>query len=290
MQKTATDAAGLLNLINRTLELPTLPEVLLRMNEVMANSKSSVDDVARVIATDPAVAANILRLVNSAYYGLQVRVSTVSLAVSVMGFAMTSKIALKAAVFSRFAKRGSAVAGFDPEGFWRHSIFSAVAARTIGRESERFANADPEDLYTCGLLHDIGKILLFEKMPERYAEVLGDVERTGRPETEAERDVLGFTHAEAGSVLAIKWSLPEDLAIAIRYHHAPDKDTYRKSLSHLIHLADHLAWSASFPSTRVARTATLEPSAYDELGIDPARVEELLPQIHEDFEATGLPW
>jgi putative nucleotidyltransferase with HDIG domain len=290
MQHTATDAAGLLDLVNRTLELPTLPEVLLRLNEVMANPGSSVDDVARVISTDPAVATNILRLVNSAYYGLRIRVATVSLAVSVMGFQMTSKIALKAAVFSRFAKRGTGDGHFDPEAFWRHSIFTAVAARTIGRESERFAQADHEDLYTCGLLHDIGKILLYEKVPDRYAQVLAQAARTGRPEVEVEREALGFGHAEAGSVLAIKWSLPEDLAIAIRYHHAPGRDTYHRSLSHLIHLADHLAWSASFPSTRVPRSPLLDHAVYEGIGIDPLRVEELLPQIHEDFEATGLPW
>lgn len=290
MTSSTSRATDLLNLVNRTLELPTLPEVLLRLNEVMADPESSVDDVARVISADPAVATNILRLVNSAYYGLRVRVSTVSLAVSIMGFAMTGKVALKAAVFSRFAKKVGGFEHFDPESFWRHSIFTGVAARTLGGHCGRFSTMHAEDLYICGLLHDIGKILLFEKLPDRYAGLLADAAATGRSEIETEAEVLGFSHSDVGAVLAIKWSLPEDLAIAIRYHHGPGKDEFHRALSSLIHLADHLAWSAGFPSTRVPSTTRLDATIYDDVGLDPRDVEGLLPQIVEDYEAMGLPW
>lgn len=290
MAPSTSHAANLLNLVNKTLELPTLPEVLLKLNEVMTDPQSSVDDVARVISADPAVATNILRLVNSAYYGLQVRVSTVSLAVSIMGFAMTRKVALKAAVFSRFARKTGGFEHFDPESFWRHSIFTGVAARTLGSQCGRFGSTHNEDLYICGLLHDIGKILLFEKLPDRYAELLAAAAASGRSETAIETEVLGFTHSDVGSVLAIKWSLPQDLAIAIRYHHAPGKDEFHRALSSLVHLADHLAWSAGFPSTKVPSTARLDASIYDDVGLDPRAVEDLLPQIVEDFEAVGLPW
>lgn len=105
MSETPGKTSNILNLVNKTLELPTLPEVLIKLNSMIADPDSSVDDVGKVIATDPAVATNILRIVNSAYYGLQVRVSSVSLAVSIMGFAMTKKVALKAAVFSMFANK-----------------------------------------------------------------------------------------------------------------------------------------------------------------------------------------
>jgi len=140
------------------------------------------------------------------------------------------------------------------------------------------------------LLHDIGKILLFEKLPERYAELLGLAASTGRSETDTETEMLGFSHSDVGSVLAIKWSLPEDLAVGIRYHHQPGQDQFHRALSSLIHLADHLAWSAGFPSTKVPSTARLDASIYDDVGLDPRDVEDLLPQIREDYEAVGLPW
>ena len=91
----AAGQTNILGLVNNTIELPTMPEVLLKLNDVMSNPETSADDVAKVVAKDPAVATNILRIVNSAYYGLQVRVSSVTLAVSVMGFNMTKKVALK---------------------------------------------------------------------------------------------------------------------------------------------------------------------------------------------------
>ena len=286
----ATKSTSILSLVNKTVELPTMPEVLVKLNEVMANPDSSADDVAKVIAADPSVATNVLRLVNSAYYGLQVRVSSINLAVSIMGFNMTRKVALKAAVFSVFGKNHEKLGNFDPLAFWRHSIYTGVAARVLGSESPRFAGNHAEDLYICGLLHDIGKIILLENAPKRYLPVLEAAAQTGRVETEVEQQMLGFTHADVGSVLAIKWFLPEDLTIAIRYHHAPTKDPFHKSLSALIHLADHLAWSAGRPSTLATPGPQLAPEVYEQVGLDPAAVENLQPQIDEDYEATGSPW
>ena len=91
-------------------------------------------------------------------------------------------------------------------------------------------------------------------------------------------------------MLAIKWFLPEDLTIAIRYHHTPANDPFHQSLSSLIHLADHLAWSAGNPSTLGPRLPELDLEVYGHIGLEPQQVEELLPQITEDFEAIGLPW
>lgn len=294
MPEVSGNTSSILNLVNKTLELPTLPEVLVKLNSIIADPDSSADDVAKVISSDPAVSTNILRIVNSAYYGLQVRVSSVSLAVSIMGFAMTKKVALKAAVFSRFAKKrapqGSTPEHFDPSVFWRHSIFSGIAARALGQASSRFARSNSEDLYICGLLHDIGKIILLENCEEQYAKVLKAVAKTGHSEVEVENEMLGFNHADVGSVLAIKWFLPEDLTIAIRYHHAPSKDPFHKSLSSLIHLADRVAWNAGKPSTKGLREPQLDLEVYDQVGLDPEQVEALLPQIQEDFSATEMPW
>jgi len=131
----AGQSTNILSLVNNTIELPTMPQVLVRLNEVMSNPEASGDDVAAIVMKDPAVATNLLRIVNSAYYGLQVRVSAVSLAISVMGFNMTKKVALKAAVFSVFGRQREKARHFDAVGFWKHAIFSAVAARALGGKS-----------------------------------------------------------------------------------------------------------------------------------------------------------
>ncbi|MCA8966895.1 MAG: HDOD domain-containing protein [Planctomycetes bacterium] len=290
MAQSTGPSTNILGLVNNTIELPTMPEVLVRLNEVMSNADSSAEDVASVVQRDPAVATNILRIVNSAYYGLQVRVSSVSLAISVMGFNMTKKIALKAAVFSVFGKRREKIQHFDPQAFWKHAVFAGIAARTLGSSSSAFAEVHAEDLYIAGLLHDIGKIILMEKAAPRYLAVLRKAAAEGRPDIEVEQEELGFTHADVGSVLAIKWFLPEDLAIAIRYHHRPSSDPFHRSLSSLIHVADQLAWRAGKPSTVGTHLASLDNEAYGQIGLDLDRVEELLPRIQEDFAASELPW
>jgi len=291
MTEGVADSSSILKLVNKTLELPTLPEVLIKLNQIIAEPESTADDVAKVISTDPAVSTNILRIVNSAYYGLQVRVSSINLAVSIMGFSMTKKVALKAAVFSMFARRKeNKCKHFDPAGFWKHSIFTGVAAKVLGAESQRFRDHHGEDLYICGLLHDIGKIILLENEEQRYSQVLEQAAQSGRPELDVETEVLGYNHADVGSVLAIKWFLPEDLTIAIRYHHAPGKDPFQKSLSSLIHLADRLAWNSTYPSTVDMKTPELDIEVYDRICLDPQAVEALLPQVHEDFDHTDMPW
>lgn len=290
MSQATGQPTNILSLVNDTIELPTMPEVLLRLNEVMANPDASAEDVAKVVTRDPAVATNLLRIVNSAYYGLQVRVSSVSLAVSVMGFSMTKKVALKAAVFSVFGRKRDKLSHFDPLVFWRHSILTGTAARTLGSISPVFADSHAEDLYICGLLHDIGKIIMLEKASAKYLPMLAKSAQLHRAELDVEQEEFGFTHADVGSVLAIKWFLPEDLTIAIRYHHSPSRDPFHRSLSSLIHLADHLAWSAGNPSTVGTPKPPIEHEVYDQVGLDPRRVEDLLPQIQDDFAAAEMPW
>ncbi len=293
MSDTAAKSNNILSLINKTLELPTLPEVLTKLNQVIADPESSVDDVAKVISTDPAVATNILRIVNSAYYGLQVRVSSVNLAVSIMGFSVTKKVATKAAVFSLFDKKKKKLVelpNFALADFWMHSIFTGIVARVLGSKSDVFTDSHGEDLYICGLLHDIGKIILLENEPESYGKVLAKAAEAGRAEVEYETELMGFSHADVGSVLAIKWFLPEDLTIAIRYHHSPSKDPFHRSLSSLIHLADRVAWDQGMPSVQGLPVAALDDQVWEQVGLTVEQVAEHLPEIQEEFNSTEMPW
>ncbi len=282
---------SILDLINRTLELPTLPDVLVKLNEVMNDPESSAEEVANVISLDPAVSTNILRIVNSAYYGLQVRVGSVNLAVSIMGFNMTRKVALKAAVFSVFAKKSNKkVPNFDPNTFWQHSIYTGILARTIGHSSQKFTGLHPEDLYICGLLHDIGKIILVENAPENFNEILRVGLEENRNLLELEQEILGFTHADVGSVLAIKWFLPEDLTIAIRYHHCPDRDPFNKTLSSLVALSDALAAKNGKPALSKARYEDPDPELYEIVGVQEEDLGALIEKANEEYARSEIGW
>lgn len=280
----------LASLVQGTVGLPTLPEVVGKLNKLLEGDGASAADVAKVLQSDPAVAANMLRMVNSAHYGLVVRIASIPLAVSVLGFATTRRVALRAAVFTAFASRRERLPHFDPSEFWRHSIFVGLAARTIAATSPTFIDVHPEDAYMAGLLHDVGKILLVEKCGARYDAALQRGAAGGVPDCEVERAEFGFSHGEIGSVLAHKWSLPEDLAEAIRYHHAPQRSAAYKSLASLVHLADRLAWLAAMPST----VGTVPPptcnEAYEHVGLPADLVDELLPAVRVAFADAEMPW
>ncbi len=283
----AVHGPGILEVVNKTLKLPTIPTVLLKLNEVVNDPDSSAEDVAKVISCDPSITTNILRIVNSAYYGLQVRVSSINLAVSIMGFNMTKKVALKAAIFSVFGKKKDAVAHFDPEHFWTHSIYCGVAAKVLAGESPYFSGIHPEDIYIAGLLHDIGKIILFENAPEPFLEALDSSARQGIPTSAAEEEVLGFTHSDVGSVLAIKWFLPEDLTIAVRYHHNPVKDPFSKSLASLVHLADWLAWKEGKVSAPKVPPPQIQELVYEKTGLEPDQIDDLAEKVRQEFSKVG---
>ena len=291
MPQADSKATSILELVSQTVELPTIPTVLVRLNEVTADPDTTASDVANVIAADPAVAANILRIVNSAYYGLKVRVSSVSLAVSIMGFHMTKKVALKAAVFSVFArKKDTLTRHFDPEKFWRHSIYTGVAARVLAEASEEFQDVHPEDAYVAGLLHDIGKIILMENRSQDFAAILDAAAAGHVHAVDKEQERLGFTHADVGSVLAIKWFLPEDLTVAIRYHHNPKKDPFHRSLSSLIHLADSIAWEASFPSMQGIAPPPLLKECLGQIGLTQEQVKTLRAKIDAQYAENESVW
>ena len=286
----AAATTDVVKLVQSTVELPTMPIVLARLGHVLAREDSSAGDVAKVLQSDPAIAANILRIVNSAYYGLRVRVSSIPLAVSVLGFATTRRVALRAAVFTVFAQRREPIAQFDPVAFWKHAVFTGVAARALASVAHPFAEMHPEDAYMAGLLHDLGKIVLLEKRTLHYLEALRRAAAAGCPDAEAEKAVFGFTHADVGAVLALKWSLPEDLTAAIRYHHAPSRDPVHRPLSSLVHLADRLAWQANLPSTVGTKPAPLDESVHASVGLSADVVAATLPTLLGEFAEAEMPW
>ncbi len=284
-------APSIVDLINRTCSLPTLPDVLLKLNEVMADPEASADEVAQVISLDPSIATNILRIVNSAYYGLQVRVSSVNLAVSIMGFNMTRKVALKAAVFTQFSNRDACtVPHFDLSQFWRHSIYTGVAARTLGQATDALAGTHPEDLYICGLLHDIGKVILLESAREPFGDAIAASVRDQRSLQAVEQEVFGYTHADVGSVLAIQWFLPEELTIAIRYHHEPESDPFYKTLSTLVGVADASASARGHGAIEGELVPSVSEAALATIGLGQDDVDNLLDEADAEFAANGTPW
>jgi len=226
--------------IPRIRELPTLPQIVLRIMDTINNPNSSAVDLGELVATDQSLSATLLRVVNSAYHGFSRRVTSISQAIVLLGFAEVRKLALAAKTFESLGLGGNME---RRQRLWRHAFATAMAAEMIGKQGV----GRNQGFFEAGLLHDIGRVameLLFGETFEQSVALLQ--ERNAVDLCEVEREVFGFDHAQFGGALAEHWSLPPTLREAIQRHHAPHLAKLEPGLAHLTALANWLANSAGF--------------------------------------------
>lgn len=223
-------------------QLPSLPVIVTRLIQVVNNPESSADDAAKLIEKDPALTSKMIRLANSAFYGIPRSISSVSSAVVILGFNTIRSLVLSASVMKLFA--GSQQVALDKEKFWRHSISTAMAAKIIVRHFINVRMMDPESAFCAGILHDIGKLIFNEYMSNEYAEVVAFAETNNISLLDSETKVLGINHAAIGKVISDKWALPLDLEYTLVYHHEPVAANHLNELVATINYADLIAHEA----------------------------------------------
>lgn len=237
-----TTSTELEELIDSTVNIPTIPATLLEINRVVASPQGSAKEAAGVIEKDPAIGAKVLRLVNSSVYAPKSPVSSISLACSILGLRVLKNLVVQATVMEEF-KGVAALRDFDPKQLWDHSFKTAVAARMIAARA-RHVGLDKEDAYTCGLIHDVGKMILLESRPQQFAEAVAFAKTQGLPLAKAEAQMFGFTHAHVGGLLAQRWKLAADLQAAVMYHHSPATQAEQWTKGFLIAAANTMAHRA----------------------------------------------
>ena len=222
------------DIVERVEKITPVSGTLARLLEVVENPDSSVSDVVEVIQYDPAITGELLKLCNSAAFGLARKVHSVHEAVCYLG---TRKVMqLVVAIYGNAVLSGEQRGyGLEPGILWKHSVAVALAASHLAHQTM------PEEggvAFTAGLLHDIGKVVLNEYVGREFAEIVRRVSEQGLSFAEAESQVLGFSHAEIGARLAERWSLPEPLVRAIRWHHEPQALDPPDVLVDTVYLAD----------------------------------------------------
>ena len=227
-------------IISNTASLPAMPEVMIKVQQMIKHPGTSPAQLAKIIETDPAIVAGILKVANSAYYGFRGKVSTIRHASALFG---TRRMAELITAISAGGVLGKAMDGYGLKAgdMWRHSI---AVARTAGEIAAAVGSDAPDSAYMAGLLHDMGKIILDPYVRER--KVLFDHYHSTHPERpvqDAERDILGFDHAVIAALLCENWNLPRSISFGIRHHHQPSSAGDHQ-LSHIVHLADYLTIKA----------------------------------------------
>jgi len=266
--------------------LVTLPDVYLRINQLVENPNSSTDDIAKTVSQDPSFTVRLLRVANSPFYRASSTIDTVFKAVTIIGTAQIRSLALSMSVARSFAGLPNDLVSMD--NFWRHSLLCALAARHLAKEAGR---CDPEALFTAGLLHDIGELVIFNRMPEQAKDALLRVldSQDELPIHEAERQTMGFDHAEVGGALARRWQLPPLLVEGIAYHHdIGDAAQYPRQTA-LVHIANIVALMAELDTHDLNDAPPIDPRAWEAVGLTSDVVEPVIRDIQAEIvEAESL--
>lgn len=233
------------DLVNNASELVSLPEVSLRVNEMANDPDSTADDMGKVISQDPALVARMLKIANSAYYGLSTEVDTITRAIAILGTNKIRDLVLSTAASDAF--NGIPNDLITMQDFWHHSLYCGLLAQILAKKSKKIKT---ESIFIAGLLHDIGQLIMFNQLPEKSHEtILLLMEGTEEMETyEAERHIFGFDHMQVGAELIKNWKLAPVLQECVGFHHEPQKAKNFLAEVALINIANAVAVMADFDS------------------------------------------
>ncbi len=203
-------------IINGIDDLLSLPDVVLRANELLDSDAASAQEIGSVISLDPGLSARLLKLVNSAFYGFPGQIDTISRAVTMIGTNELQSLILATTATNTF--NNIAAEHVDMNSFWHRSVFCGLLAKKIYSRNNK---SKGEALFLIGLLHDIGKLILFAQRPVEAAAIISSAANSQRTLADIENEILGFPTAHLGAELLKSWRLPEPLWVAIRHQHRP---------------------------------------------------------------------
>ncbi|GAB6039549.1 HDOD domain-containing protein [Endothiovibrio diazotrophicus] len=265
-------------------ELVSLPEVFIRVNQAVDDPRGSAAQVGEIIAQDPGLTARLLRLANSPLYALTATVDTVARAVTVLGTQQIRALVLATSVTDTFEGLPNELVSM--KNFWNHSLLCALCARALSRQARK---GQPEVMFTAGLLHDIGELVIFSRLPELARKVL--LLTLDSPEElaihQAEQRVLGFDHGDVGGELAHLWQLPPILEECIRHHHAVERAEAFQAETALVHIANIAAQMAELKTLDPEQAPPISAAAWKLSGLDRAAVETAVTEAMEGIDEAS---
>lgn len=278
--------------IEQCSELPTIPDVAIKVNQLISNPKSSASDLAKIIASDPALSTKVLRVVNSALYGLRQPVNSTNQAIVILGYKALRELVLGVSIYTALPK-----GKINHELFWRQSIATAAVCRHLAKRLN--LPGDSEIYFTAGLLHEIGMIVLVHHLPEMFEKAIACFEMPQFENIsiyEAERHAFGSDHGFIGSVLLEKWGLDQKLIDVLRYYARPmevphhGQEMRRILMPALIHVADILARiMLPGPSGRKLPTVSSEGfELLEKLRLNLEELPDILEKSHEEYSAAKV--
>jgi putative nucleotidyltransferase with HDIG domain len=262
-------------------DLVSLPEVVLRINEMVNDEHANAADIAHIISQDPGLATRLLQIANSAMYGKMRQIDSINQAVTFLSTKQIRDIVISTTAANVFAGIPNDV--ISVADFWHHSLYCALVARALAIHTKK-TNADT--LFTAGLLHDIGHLIMFNRIPqEELAAIMLTVQGEASMDLiDAERELLGFDHTEVGSHLARQWHLPDIIVECIAYHHHPRQAQQHAAAVAHIHIANAIA---SLPYGDLPTTVDLQGVDAEAWAMAGLRAEDIGDAVREAQAQIG---
>jgi len=265
-------------LVQKDINLSSLPSVFVQINETIQNPTSSATDIANVIGNDVSLSAKLLKIVNSSFYGFPSEVDTLTRAVSILGTRQLSTLAIGINIINTFNNIPDSL--IDMKSFWEHSIACGTLSRIIASYK---GIQNTERLFLAGLIHDIGRLVLYNYAPINARNALWKARRDNRLLLELEHETMNFDHTELGALLLSEWGLPKSLENSVKHHHSPSnsQDPLEPAI---VHLANITTIALGIGSSGERFVPPLEPNAWECIGLSPNILPFTIEQLDNQLE------
>lgn len=255
--------------VKTIINLPALPSIAMEVVEMVDNPKTSASQLGKIISTDQALTAKVLKIANSPFYGFPKKIATIDFAIIVLGFDALKEIVISISLVSSLQKKTDKY--FDSKAFWDHSIAAGVIARRLARDLGYRVSGE---VFVGGLLHDMGISVMHRYFNNEFKRIVDIARESELTFMEAEESVLGVTHADIGSWLAERWNLPDHLVEGVLFHSDPSKAEKNPELVAIIHCADVFAARINGNTVEFDKGVEFDQGALQRLQLDDPNVLE----------------
>lgn len=264
-------------------QIATLPEITLKIIELVENPRSTAQDLHKIISNDPALVARILKVVNSAFYGLPGQIGSINRAIVALGLNAVKNIVIAASLAKLF--RGGRVSpNFSARDLWTHSIATGVLSKLI---VQRINNTLPDEAFLAGLIHDIGILVELQAFRDPLVEITDRAAKENVRYIDLETQIISVDHQLLGAGLTTKWKFPRSFQYVTGYHHNPMAlATECRWLTCVVHVADHICCRDGHGFALTCKNEPLDTAVFEELGITAEAVDELAKQLPEALQET----
>jgi len=274
--------------IKHIANLPTLPQVASRLMKIINDPLTSSSDVAFVVGQDLSLSAKILRLANSAFYGIPRSITNINNAVVVLGLKVINTMVLSLTVFDMFPEDRRSRSLFDRKAFWVHSLACGLFAKKLAARVKKFVLFDPEEAFCAGLLHDIGKVVMEQYLHEDFHNALKYARTEKKDMFTSEKETLGYTHTEVAQWLTSGWGLPMEIELPVVNHHDPAISVQCADIVTLCHYADWLCYDTGNVIDKAYPAPELDEISIGHLRISEADIQKIKEQLVEELEKTTV--